>query len=163
MLLFYVRHGDPIYRPDELTPLGRRQAEAIGRRLARYGVDKIYSSTSIRAQQTAQPLCEMLRMEKTTLEWCHENRAHEDVWVEEEDGRRPWAIESMKYRRLFVSEEMRRLGNRWYEHPMLSWDMVKENLFHLPESKVSGSSIFNSFIYILLSMVDRFLFVICPF
>ena len=34
MLLFYLRHGDPIYSPDSLTPLGQRQAEALGRRLA---------------------------------------------------------------------------------------------------------------------------------
>jgi len=121
VLLFYVRHGDPIYNPDQLTPLGRRQAEAIGRRLARFGVDRIYSSTSIRAQQTAQPLCEMLRKEPTLLEWCHESRAYEDTWVEEpENPRRPWAIESVPIRRAFVSEEMRRLGNRWYEHPILA-------------------------------------------
>ena len=31
MLLLYVRHGDPIYSPDSLTPLGERQAEAVGR------------------------------------------------------------------------------------------------------------------------------------
>lgn len=24
MLLFYLRHGDPIYNPDSLTPLGMR-------------------------------------------------------------------------------------------------------------------------------------------
>jgi len=29
MILFYVRHGDPIYDPDSLTPLGKRQAEAL--------------------------------------------------------------------------------------------------------------------------------------
>ena len=43
MLLYYIRHGEPTYDPDELTPNGERQAEAIARRLARYGVDKIYS------------------------------------------------------------------------------------------------------------------------
>ena len=41
MLLFFVRHGDPIYVPDSLTPLGRRQAEAVAKRLARYGLDQI--------------------------------------------------------------------------------------------------------------------------
>ena len=29
MILYYVRHGDPTYNPDELTPLGHRQAEAV--------------------------------------------------------------------------------------------------------------------------------------
>ena len=61
MLLYYVRHGDPIYNPDQLTPLGQRQAEAIGKRLAVHGIDKIYSSTSTRAYQTALPLAEMLK------------------------------------------------------------------------------------------------------
>ena len=55
MLLYYIRHGEPTYDPDELTPNGRRQAEAVGRRLARFGLDKIYCSTSNRALQTAQP------------------------------------------------------------------------------------------------------------
>ena len=38
MLLFYIRHGRPTYSPDALKPAGRRQAEAIARRLALYGV-----------------------------------------------------------------------------------------------------------------------------
>ena len=33
MLLFYIRHGDPIYNPDSLTPLGERQAEAVAQGL----------------------------------------------------------------------------------------------------------------------------------
>lgn len=53
MLLFYVRHGDPTYEPDALTPLGRRQAEALARRLSLYGLDRIYTSSSTRAMQTA--------------------------------------------------------------------------------------------------------------
>ena len=63
MLFFLIRHGDPIYNPDSLTPLGERQAEAVGKRLALYGVDKIFASTSKRAEQTAVPTCEMLKKE----------------------------------------------------------------------------------------------------
>lgn len=37
MLFYYIRHGDPIYDPDSLTPLGKRQAEALGKRLATHG------------------------------------------------------------------------------------------------------------------------------
>ena len=57
MILFYVRHGDPIYNPDQLTPLGHRQAESVAKRLALFGIDEIYASTSTRAMQTAQPTC----------------------------------------------------------------------------------------------------------
>lgn len=34
MIFYYVRHGDPTYKPNELTPLGRRQADAVAKRLA---------------------------------------------------------------------------------------------------------------------------------
>ena len=34
MLLYVIRHGDPTYSPDALTPLGHRQAEAVEKRLA---------------------------------------------------------------------------------------------------------------------------------
>ena len=64
MLLFYIRHGEPIYNPDMLTPLGKRQADAIAKRLSLYGIDKIYSSTSNRAIETAEPTCEILKKEK---------------------------------------------------------------------------------------------------
>ena len=60
MLFIYVRHGAPIYDPDSLTPLGHRQAEAVGKRLALYGLDRIYASTSARAIQTAKPAAELL-------------------------------------------------------------------------------------------------------
>lgn len=56
MLLYYIRHGDPIYDPDSLTPLGQEQAKAVSKRLALHGIDRIYTSASERAIQTAQPL-----------------------------------------------------------------------------------------------------------
>ena len=68
MLLFYIRHGDPTYDPDELTPLGKRQAESVAKRLALYGIDRIFASTSNRAIQTARPTCEILKKEMTLLE-----------------------------------------------------------------------------------------------
>ena len=41
MLLFYIRHGDPIYNPDSLTPLGHRQAESVAKRLSMFGIDEM--------------------------------------------------------------------------------------------------------------------------
>ena len=60
MLLYIVRHGDPIYNPDSLTPKGHLQAKALAKRFALHGLDKIYSSPLIRAQQTAKPTCDIL-------------------------------------------------------------------------------------------------------
>ena len=66
MILYYIRHGDPTYNPDQLTPLGKRQAEAVARRLSQYGLDEIYVSSSNRAQETCRPTCEILKKEPDT-------------------------------------------------------------------------------------------------
>ena len=58
MLFIYIRHGEPTYDPDDLTELGRLQAQAVAKRLAIIGVDRIFSSTSNRAIQTALPTSE---------------------------------------------------------------------------------------------------------
>ena len=50
MLLYFLRHGDPIYHPDSLTPRGQLQAQALAKRLARYGLDELYASPMVRAQ-----------------------------------------------------------------------------------------------------------------
>ena len=36
MILYIVRHGDPIYDPDSLTPLGHEQAKAVAKRFTVY-------------------------------------------------------------------------------------------------------------------------------
>lgn len=117
MLLFFVRHGDPTYAPDALTPLGRRQAEAVARRIALYGVDKIYSSTSTRAYQTAKPTAEILRKPIERMEFCHENLAWKDLSMVMDNGIRTWAFMVPEVARLFNSEEIRALGDKWYTHP----------------------------------------------
>ncbi len=119
MLLFYVRHGDPIYNPDQLTPLGERQAESVAKRLSLYGVDRIYASTSTRARQTAKPLCEMLKKDMTLLDFANEGHAYDDFSIIDENGDRIWAIAKLENRRLMASAGMRRLGFDWYTHPDL--------------------------------------------
>ena len=72
MLLYIVRHGDPIYETDSLTERGKLQAEAVGRRIANSGIDRIFSSPMGRARETAEPACRMLGLEYTVEEWTHE-------------------------------------------------------------------------------------------
>ena len=115
MLLFYVRHGDPIYHPDSLTPLGQRQAEALAKRLSVYGLDEIYSSPSIRAQQTAQPTCELLKKEKILLDWCNESLAWNEMCVHKDD-RKTWCFSDAHTKELLSSPEVRALGDKWYTH-----------------------------------------------
>ena len=116
MLLFYVRHGDPIYEPDSLTPLGHRQAESVARRLALFGVDEVYASTSTRAMQTAQPLCELLHKELKTLEFLHED--HVEPLRLREEGKDPiWIWTHPYYSGIFARRDVREMGDKWYTHP----------------------------------------------
>ncbi len=117
MLLFLVRHGDPIYEPNMLTPLGQRQAEAVAKRLALYGVDQIYASPSTRAYQTAIPTSELTKREIVTLDFCDEERTWEDFSVPDETGKRIWCWWEHRIRKAFVSREVLDLGQNWYDHP----------------------------------------------
>ena len=67
MLLFYVRHGDPIYDPDSLTEQGLKQADALVNRMKRCNPSKIYASSSNRAMLTAKPTCDALGIEMTLV------------------------------------------------------------------------------------------------
>ena len=117
MLLFYVRHGDPNYAVDGLTPRGARQAEAVGKRLAAHGLDKIYTSPLGRAKLTAQPACELLGKEAEVVEWASEANAWHATTVPTENGRSTWAFQHTPTRELFATEEVRRLGREFYNHP----------------------------------------------
>ncbi len=116
MLLYLVRHGDPIYDPNMLTPMGQRQAEAVAKRLALHGVDKIFSSPSTRAYQTAVPTSELTKREIVTLDFCDEERTWEDFSVPAENGRRIWCWWDGNIRKAFTSRQVLELGQRWYTH-----------------------------------------------
>ena len=121
MILYYIRHGDPIYTSNSLTPLGFRQAEAVAKRLALYGLDKIYSSTSNRAILTAKPTCELLKMEPELLDFTNENYTAEDFFIDNDDGNgKGWPFHNKKIVELFNSKEIRELGDRWFEHPEIA-------------------------------------------
>lgn len=129
MRFFYVRHGDPIYDPDSLTPLGHRQAEAVGRRLARYGIDEIYASTSNRAILTATPLSELLKKEIKLLDFANESYAWESLTIMAKNpDRRTFLFHSLEAREAFRSEECRRLGFEWYLHPQFDGYAYKEGI-----------------------------------
>ena len=131
MLFYFIRHADPIYHPDSLTPLGHRQAEALAKRLSTYGFNKIYSSTSTRALMTAQPTCEVLKMQLTELDWCNEHHAWLQLAPLCEDGRRRWAFANPDIVKQMNSPEVRRLGRQWYEHEYFKDTQFKEGILRI--------------------------------
>lgn len=125
MLLYIIRHGDPIYNPDSLTKKGLRQAEAVGRRLATRHFDRIYSSPLIRAQQTSMPLCELNNTQPMIEDWASENEAWKDLSVELPDGKRTWAFYASP-RTAFMRDESRVIGDDWYTLPEFEAERCKK-------------------------------------
>ncbi len=72
MLLYLIRHGDPIYENDTLTKRGYEQAEAVGKRIAHSKIDRIFTSPMGRAVLTAVPACRYLNKQYSVEEWAHE-------------------------------------------------------------------------------------------
>jgi len=116
MILFYLRHGDPLYSPDTLTPLGKRQAEALSKRLALFGLDRIFVSSAERAQMTAAPTAELTKVEPVVLDWMNEKYAYADLSDYTEEGKRRWLEALPRYRELFNSGEIRARGMAWTEN-----------------------------------------------
>ena len=55
MRLLFIRHGDPDYENDDLTPAGKREAELLSERMVREDVSEYFVSPLGRAQATAAP------------------------------------------------------------------------------------------------------------
>lgn len=115
MLLYFLRHGEPIYNPDKLTEYGILQAEALSKRLVLSGIDEIYSSSSNRVIMTAQPLADALKKEIRILDFANEKYLFRDMAVDE-DGSMDWFFMKEKYIKALLSDEVRSLNDKWYEH-----------------------------------------------
>ena len=114
MLFFYIRHGDPIYNPDSLTPFGHRQAEAVGRMLSHYKIDEIYASTSERAKMTAAPLAEIIKKDVTLLDFANEGHAWQSLTCYSKAREcNTWLFHSPEMKELFHEPELMALGHRW--------------------------------------------------
>ena len=69
MRLLIIRHGDPDYEKDSLTPTGRREAELLASRLKTMDIAAFYVSPLGRAKDTAAPTLSMMHRSAETLDW----------------------------------------------------------------------------------------------
>ena len=67
-----IRHGDPDYANDTLTPLGHQQAKCLADALDQTSIDALFASPMGRAQATALYTSKGKGMPVETLEWLHE-------------------------------------------------------------------------------------------
>ena len=119
MLLYYIRHADPIYQPDSITEFGKTQANALVNRLSIHGFDEVYSSSSIRAQMTAEPTLKALNKSfDGVFDWAHEIKLWQTLTVPKPDGNGiDWAFRTPPYNERFNSKEIRDMAFDWYNHP----------------------------------------------
>ena len=74
MRILLIRHAEPDYTIDSLTPKGRVEAELLSRRLVSYNIRDFYTSPLGRARDTAAYTLEKLGREAETLPWLREFR-----------------------------------------------------------------------------------------
>lgn len=121
MKLLIVRHGDPDYSIDSLTPAGWKEAALLSERLSKLDVAAFYCSPLGRAQDTAKPTLEQLGRDTEICEWLREFspkvlRPHDtapDVswdWLPKD-----WTGDKRFYDR-----------NHWFENPRFLDASVKE-------------------------------------
>ena len=72
MRLLIIRHGDPDYTIDSLTPHGWEEARLLAKRLTAMKIDAFYQSPLGRAQDTARPTLEALGRTAQTCDWLRE-------------------------------------------------------------------------------------------
>ena len=128
MIFHYVRHGLPIYNPDQLTPAGHLQAAAVAKRLARFGIDRIFASSSNRAIETARPTSELCGREIEILDWCNEGNAWQYTARSNGKGGCMWVFHVPTYIAKLSLPEVQALGDRWYDHPLFAEDDFKKGI-----------------------------------
>ena len=91
MRILLIRHAEPDYTVDSLTPKGRVEAELLSRRLVHYNIRDFYVSPLGRAKDTAAYTLEKLNRTAEALPWLAEFRGR---CVDPETGmkRLPWDL-----------------------------------------------------------------------
>ncbi|MBR2037053.1 MAG: histidine phosphatase family protein [Lachnospiraceae bacterium] len=72
MKLLIVRHADPDYSIDSLTPTGWKEAKLLSERLKKLDIKNFYTSPLGRAKDTASLTLNKMNREATTLPWLRE-------------------------------------------------------------------------------------------
>ncbi|MCR5830163.1 MAG: histidine phosphatase family protein [Lachnospiraceae bacterium] len=112
MKLIIVRHGDPDYKNDSLTEIGKTEAEALSERMKNIKAHECYVSPLGRARETAAPCLEKMHMKARVLWWLREFAPVVDRpqktgvawdWLPQDLANMPYAYDY----------------ERWYEYPPL--------------------------------------------
>jgi broad specificity phosphatase PhoE len=112
MKILIIRHAEPDYSIDSLTPKGWREAELLSRRLVELGIDDFYSSPQGRARDTARPTLEKCGKEAEILPWLMEFSATVQI-----DGKE--ALPFNLRPQFWTGEPELFDREKWLEHPLM--------------------------------------------
>jgi broad specificity phosphatase PhoE len=118
MRIYLIRHADPDYRIDGLTPAGHREAQALAEHLTNAGLDEIYASPLGRAQQTAGYTADRLNLPVTVEPWARELK---DL-LSEAHQRQLWDIDGAVLRGPEVLADL----NHWQQLALFSGQALGE-------------------------------------
>jgi broad specificity phosphatase PhoE len=110
MRIYLIRHADPDYSIDALTPAGHEEAQALAEHLAETGLDELFSSPMGRAQLTARYTAARLNLPVTVEPWAQELQD-----LRAEDSRRAlWDVDGALLRAPEVLADL----NQWDKLPL---------------------------------------------
>ena len=121
MKLLIIRHGDPDYSIDSLTPTGWKEAELLSDRISKLDVKAFYVSPLGRAKDTAAATLKKMNRTAEVKDWLQEfpvqvqkpNTDHKSICWDWLPG--DWTAESCFYD-----------PQHWYDHPVFAEAGVKE-------------------------------------
>ena len=121
MWLLFVRHAEPDYTVDSLTPKGWREAALLADRLEREQIDAFYCSPLGRARDTAKVTLNRTGRQAQTLEWLREFHApvlHPNAGK----VRAPWDF----YPAYFAADPDFYQPDRWWQTPIMQSGKARE-------------------------------------
>ena len=120
--ILLIRHAEPDYTVDSLTPKGRVEAELLSQRLVRYNIQDFYTSPLGRAKDTAAYTLEKLGRTAEVLPWLREFRG---TVPDPESGEKRWIAWDLKPRIWSASPGIMDYAS-WTEAPLLDRTNVPE-------------------------------------
>lgn len=118
MRLYIIRHADPDYDNDSLTPAGVLEAKALAEYMKEIKPDEIYSSPRGRAMETARYTAEALDLPVQVEEWAQEIS---EFWLPDIE-RVAWDIDAEQIR----SPEYLADPNSWERVPHMGQPIFRE-------------------------------------
>ena len=130
MKIIIIRHGDPDYVHDSLTPRGDKEARLLAEIIGNYNIDAFYVSPLGRAQRTASFSLEKLGAKAETLDWLREFPPRiKRPDLSESLSSCAWDWRPADWTKVpeFYDRDL------WYTHPIMEEAHVKEAAIHVHE------------------------------